>query len=698
MPRPKVDPRFRRRVAHACESSRRVEGACRYSKYPRPASQDDQLTSGHPDGEARLELAVLGDRSSASLLTQVDIPVANSSPLFKDSQMLEDSRDKFIYVGESASLSFLETVRGAIRVAVGPCAFTNEPARNHMLESTPKIRFETAQEPSLDLATAQSLARQFFLAVSGILDLFDPPWLMAQLQDWVDQPSRMSKTGSAIIHLTIAIGSQGRASGELDELFAEQCFAYGRQLTMFNLLNDLSLATIQAVTLISYYMMAACQYDAAFINLGLASRAAYTLGIHLHETNKAFGGEEVLARERAWKSLRVCDLFLAASLGRPPATSAAASKNDWAPIKSARECERPGAARQVFSATFRICNVFERILLEVYAEKAVSLDLAISISRQHRQWTEELPQTLMVDGLEESDAGQDSDIFPRRSRISSRHGCRMVTMAYYYSIVLLTRPFLTLQIRHASTGESRTIDSSSTQASLATYSDACVNSAIRGIDNAYEYVFELDTPKRQPFVVNNVFISALCLGLAYLDTSGRLKWPVDRSLDRAIKILAHLAGLNTQSARYAGICRQLKEAVTIYTTRKDDTLLRANNRIVQRIFGDVRATLKHQYYNEGSMTNTDSPQRPIWGVPADESMVLTMTPLFDFNTTQEESKLPTPGLSPGQITNFPRSHDQYGSDVGDEPACNALDSLSAYFLDQYSAFPHDDYCITGAIP
>ncbi|KAH6867161.1 hypothetical protein B0T10DRAFT_524604 [Thelonectria olida] len=717
MPRLKVDPRFRRRVAQACESckkrkakcngvlpcdqckTRGVEAGCHYSRDPRPASRDDKSTSRSLDGQVRLELAGLGAESSAAMSPssqQVDVLVADSSLSSKDSEMLKDSKGQFIYVGESASLSFLETVRSAVQVAVGPCAFINEPARNPMIESTPKIRFEMAKAPSLDLANAQSLASQCFVAVSGILDLFDPPWLLDQLQDWAEQPSQRPKPISAIIHLALAIGAQARAQGNLDESLAEQCFAYGRQLTMFNLVDAARLETIQAILLITYYLTAACQYNAAFINLGVAARAAYALGIHLHETNAAFGGEEGLSRERAWKSLRVCDLFLAASLGRPPGTSEAASNISWAPTKSLSECKAPGMA-QVSSALFRICNVFERILLEVYAEKAVSLDLAKSISQEHRQWTEELPRMLMVDGLEDADPGQGSSTSPRSLGLSPRAGSIIVIMAYYYSIILLTRPFLAFQVHHTSEKEMQATDNSSTKADLATFSDACVNSAIKGIDIAHEYVFELTTPRRQPLVVNSVFMSALCLGLAYLDTSGRRKWSIDPSLDRAIKILSHLGRLDTQSARYAEICRQLKEAVTIYTTRRDDTMFQENDQVVRKIFGDVWTPSKAKFNNQRPTNNMECFRQPSWSMPTNERIGELMTPpLFDFNTIEEESMLPISGGLPGHIANLSHRYDQPGSDVegASHPRVtdNAIDSLSGYFLDyDVPLFPLTSY-------
>ncbi|KAH7039549.1 uncharacterized protein B0I36DRAFT_233310, partial [Microdochium trichocladiopsis] len=613
-----------------------------------------------------------------------------------------------VYVGESASLSLLETVRSALRVAVGPCAFTNESARDPMHESPPKTRFELAREPFLDLGLSHCLASQFFLAVSGILDLFDPPWLADQLEDCNQQSFRRSTSSSAVVYLALAIGAQGRAQSSVDEDLAEQCFAYGRQLVMFNLMNDPSLATVQAVMLITYYMMAACQHNAAFVNLGVAVRAAYTLGIHIHETNEAFDHEVGLARERAWKSLRVCDLFLAASLGRPPATSESVSNIAWLPIEPLQDGQRPGVAEQVFSAMFRICNIFERILVDVYSKKAVGLDLADSISQQHRQWTQELPRMLMVDGLDDLDKADAAGASPSNFGLSRFHGCGIVIMAYYYSIVLLTRPFLAFQVRQAAKRTAANPDDRSIQ-HVAMYADACVSSAVKGIDVAYEYVFGLITPKRQPLVVNSVFISALCLGLAHLDTFGPRKWPVDPSLDRAIKILEHLGELNIQSVRYARTCTQLKEAVTIHATRKKDRLLHQNERAFRSIFGDLRATERPRAFNGGSSAAcTESPRQTNWACPTSETSETSTKPLtpsaFDFNSIQEQSMLPTLVNFPAQVSCQSHHYEDYGTELGEAageaagevahqcPARTVVDFSAGHFLDlEVPLFPLINY-------
>lgn len=308
-----------------------------------------------------------------------------------------------------------------------------------MIETAPPLRFDNVQEPSLDLEDSLRLADQFFLVASGIIDLFDPSWLTDELPAWIADSSRRAKLKSPIIYLALAIGAQGRARDESDEMVAEQCFGYGRHLAVLTFMDNPSLSTVQVFILITYYMLAACRRNGAFTNLGVAVRAAYALGIHRHETNVAFIQEEGISRERAWKTLRVCDLFLSASMGRLPATSETDCSIPWALLDSTANRESSTISSQVSSAIFRICDVFERILVEVYSRRAVTLELAGSISRQHRQWTQELPKTLRIDGLQESHAARSLGLSPRL-------GSGIVTMAYYYSIILLTRPFLTFKV------------------------------------------------------------------------------------------------------------------------------------------------------------------------------------------------------------------------------------------------------------
>lgn len=428
------------------------------------------------------------------------------------------------------------------------------------------------------------LAEQYQLAVSGILDLFDPSWLEANIPPWIADPSRADRPESPIIFLVLAIGALTSASSSRQELIAESHFNYGRQLAFTYLVDEPSLVTVQAFCLISYYMIASCRRNGAFTHLGIAARAAYALGIHRHETNSAFIREAGIERERAWKSLRVCDLFLSASMGRPPATSETDCNITGELFGPTKDRANSSVSCQVSSAIFRICLIFERILVEVYSKKAVSLSLASSISQQHRQWATELPSILKIDGLSEDE--------PIGHATTQKVGIRVVKIAYYHTIILLSRPFLSIHVgarQNQSQADRRNSASSpAIPDSITTYADACVDSAIKSIDLAAEITGDAPMPKRQPITINSVFISALALGHAYLGDYDQRGWPIGQSLDSAISILSHCSPGNPQSVRYHDICCHLRDAVALYAKRRVDAFLRSTTQNVKNVFGDIQ--------------------------------------------------------------------------------------------------------------
>jgi hypothetical protein len=486
-----------------------------------------------------------------------------------------------VYIGDSASESFLQAVRRAVADSVGPCEFTTDPLRHRMLERTPTVPFGGHKEPEPDLVTALALVEHFALALSGVLDLFDQSWLTDQLPEWVADSSRRERRNSPIIYLSLAIGALVSAVDDTEDDLAEQYFGYGRQLAVTNLMDDPSLLTVQAFSLLAYYMLIACRRNGAFINLGVALRAAYALGIHRHEANVAFVREEGISRERAWKSIRVCDLFLSASMGRPLATYESDCNIPWAVLESSTNRENSSVPAQVSSAIFRICHIFERILNEVYSNRAVSLELAASISQQHREWTAELPKMLKIDGLFSTDEVD-------TTALCRKLGAKIVNMAYYYSIILLTRPFLTFCVNSHKKRTSQVHDGAASPPGARTYADACVDSAIQCINIADVVVSDEKMPKRHPLIVNDVFFSALCLGLSYLGDYDRQGWPLGASIDKAITIFNSLALKDPYAARCEHICRLLRDAAAQYVRRRDETLLQSSSQQVRHVFGDLQ--------------------------------------------------------------------------------------------------------------
>jgi hypothetical protein len=93
-----------------------------------------------------------------------------------------------------------------------------------------------------------------------------------------------------------------------------------------------------------------------------------------------------------------------------------------------------GSSHKFLDASIQIFLVIERIVLEVYSRKCISLRIAGYISHQIKLWaTKWVPEfTSIVENLD----------FANRDVLgASRNLC-----SYYYSIMLLTRPFLIYQL------------------------------------------------------------------------------------------------------------------------------------------------------------------------------------------------------------------------------------------------------------
>ena len=521
---------------------------------------------------------------------------ATSAPVPELSRFLQDPKGKFskspsgkisfclttapVYIGDSASLSFLQTVRRIVESSIGENYFTTDELRHHIIETSPHIQdSDIAFGLYLpDLNEALDLIREYAVTVSGALDLFDVTYISDDIHAWLEDPMRSSWPNCCIFELVLALGAQARARDHLDDCFAEQRFVQGRNHATKYLVDDPSLITVQAFSLITWYMLSACRRNGATMNLGFAVQAAYALGLHRHEANISFGAQTAKSRERAWKTLRVCDLFLSASMGRPSITSridANVLSGTSYPID---------ANDRLASAMTRICLIFERIISEVYAHRAVSLELATSISEQHRSWTEALPEMLEADGLSPDEVAGPVDL-------SKTLGCANVVMAYHYSIILLTRPFLTFGINSYIKKKGRWPDKPGAGPSITTYADACVTSAINGIAMARNVLRYDKMPKRLPLIVNSVFISALVIGLAYFGDYHCRGWALDQSIEQAIHVLQHFGLKSPQPARYQQIVEFLRSATMQYKDHHQEIKMRNYNQQVSSVFGNVSAQL-----------------------------------------------------------------------------------------------------------
>ncbi|KAK4990719.1 hypothetical protein LTR66_006722 [Elasticomyces elasticus] len=502
---------------------------------------------------------------------------SSAAPVPHLSRLIRDAKGKFMFIGDSANLSLLQNIRRLIETSIGTCTFVVDPLRYLMVEDTPvghphwlDAQMQgTAFKHSLSLATL--LVRQYMLATNCVLDLFDEAELLEQLPQWLDGTSDAAESLSSMYYLILAIGAQ-TSPEDKDEL-AESYFNYGRYLTARRYMEDPSILTIQAYALITMFMLGAARRNAAFMNLGIAVRAAYALGIHKRQVSDLFTVNERRTRERLWKVIRVLDLFMSASLGRPPSTSET----------------RDTTSTENYSASASLCAIFENILTEVYSKRMVSTEVVESISEQHRNWAARLHEGLGVDGIKPTDdllSGQQPNI-----------GLYHIKEAYYWTIILLTRPFLieyvSCHVATLASNPSGCSDGLFAAVSNQTLVDACVNSAVRTVELLCGLDAFDEIPKRLPFVVNSIFVSALVIGVAFFGDLDRT-FPLKRSLRNAQKLLRRFCRYDAQAKRNLMIIEYLEESCNTYIERRGRHKMEGHSRVIGGIFGNIhRLEMEH---------------------------------------------------------------------------------------------------------
>lgn len=459
---------------------------------------------------------------------------ASRAPVPKLARLLKDGHGKFIFVGDSSNLAFVQNIRRLVKVEIGESGLTKDPLRHAMVEvnpGAPMPKGRKVKRPSVQ--EARDLVRHYLLASSGVIDLFEQGEISEAVSRWAASPEKEEDgVEASIYYLVLAVGAQvkhGADGGEVNGTGvspspgkegpsqAEMFLARGRELVAASFMDDPSVMTIQSYALITFYMLSACRRNGAFMLLGIAVRAAYALGLHRGDISRLFERKERETRERVWKSLRMLDLYMSASLGRPPATSEVDGGSVSWDAKS-RDYETIQMGGLNSSAMLRICFIFERIMNEVYCRREVSVQLVESISRQYRDWTLQLPAGLHTDGLDQK-PGSGSPTLQQTIGVAHLKG------AYYWSIILLTRPFLVFQVsgklkrrrklqqqQQAAGGESNgnvdledKIGGPSGSEVTNTLSEACIDAALRGVEIASDLIHTPGVPKRLFVITNSTF-------------------------------------------------------------------------------------------------------------------------------------------------------------------------------------------------
>ncbi|CAG2007322.1 unnamed protein product, partial [Fusarium graminearum] len=560
---------IRSRIANACDGckSRKVKcdgklpcsycarrqkpHDCHYSPQVRRrrANHQGSVSSLRSPPASELDRALSTGRISTGRNSPATTPVNNETTTHaidaeeetevpREARLVCDAQGKLIFVGDCAPLSFFQSVRQLVTTRVGQNAFAPQSSRYSVLENatahqsrrTPgDNRIPTINTDDIPLAVSNYLA-----IATGLVDLFDHRRLQDDLLFWANMGQKTDDATTIVNLLVLAIGTK------IDnEERAQEYFEYAREKAYSNLTGNLSVTTVQMFTLITLYMLCSCQINGAFLFFGTAVRAAYSIGIHRTEVNARFGPDIHRQRDRLWKSLRVVDLFLSSSMGRPPATS---DVDCTVPYQSPDENLEEHL--DLLNASVQIFLVLEGVVTEIYSRRKISLQLTEGISLQLRDWSSRWLKPL-------KDIVANPDI---QDRAQASGACQILA-TYYYAVMLVSRPFLMYELcRRLSDGSVASNGRSALTSGKSKLADACIDAASLMVDPILDLIQRGVLVGHVPILVSWLFASSLVLGIGLLGGFGRV---LEKYTRMAIHALDHCSNHDTHAGQYSLIAQSL---------------------------------------------------------------------------------------------------------------------------------------------
>ncbi|KAF4971701.1 hypothetical protein FZEAL_9765 [Fusarium zealandicum] len=542
----------RRQRPHACHYSpqrRRRHGQSMGSL--RSPAASDRDTHAHSTRQTSPSTPVGSDLARPAIPAQQQgMDAEDETEVPREARLVCDAQGKLIFVGDCAPLSFFQSVRQLVTTRVGQNAFAPQSSRYSVLENAPAHQSRRApgdhRLPNVCVHDIPLAVSTYLSVATGLVDLFDSRRLLEDLMLWANLDQKPNDASTVINLLVLAIGRHMD-----NEELAQDYFEYARDKAYATLSGDLSVTTVQTFTLITLYMLCSCQINGAFLFFGIAVRAAYSVGIHRTEVNARFGHDVHRQRDRLWKSLRVVDLFLSTSMGRPPATS---DVDCTVPYQSPNETA--DEAPDLLNASVQIFLVLEGVVTEIYSRRKISLQLTEGISLQLRDWSSRWLKQLkdVIANTETKNGAQAS-------------GACQVLSTYYYAVMLVSRPFLMYELcRRLSDTSASANGRSALTSGKSKLADACIDAASLMVDPIIDLIERGVLVGHVPVLVSWLFASSLVLGIGLLGGFGRI---LEKYTRMSIHALDHCSKHDTHARQYSLIAESLLTAALEYLEKRE---------------------------------------------------------------------------------------------------------------------------------
>ncbi|KAM7192161.1 hypothetical protein V8F20_008996 [Naviculisporaceae sp. PSN 640] len=537
----------------------------------------------------------------------------------RDARLVRDPQGKLIFIGDCAPLSFFQTVRRLVTSRVDANAFSDghgpsTGSENHSGGGTVAATTATtgirtgifgsgSGPPEIDISTITAAVEAYFQITAGLVDLFEEeededddhhvdshgyaPKLEESITTWANSVANgtvPADAASAVNYLVLAIGHQALVhppsslQPPQDRDLSQSYFNYARTLAFADLTGNFGIGSLQGVQvhiLIAVYMLLAHHThtngaNGAFLFFGIAARAAYSIGIHRTEINARFGEKIKKQRERIWRSIRVVDLFLSTSMGRPPAASDVDCTVGYSTLGEDEKLD-------LLNASVQILLITERVVLQVYSRRKISVQLTEGISRELRAWS-----LRWLGRLQRAVEGNS-----KKQGRNMVNGACQVLASYYYAVILVSRPFLMVELHHrlgssSSTSGGDNGNGNGLVSGRTKLADACIDAAVLMVTPVQDLISRGEMARRAPVVVSWLFAASLVLGLGLLGGFGRV---IEKHCRASIAALEYFAESDAHAAQYSMIARSLLGTAMEYLERRETEERKRRTENSAKIFG-----------------------------------------------------------------------------------------------------------------
>ncbi|KAL6876872.1 hypothetical protein J3F83DRAFT_727362 [Trichoderma novae-zelandiae] len=526
---------------------------------------DDAEGGYQPLTPSDSRLSISEGAANRSALLSTARPASQAPEPESHARMLLNLRGERVYIGEAASLSFLQLVRDTVTAQIGPSQFSHNEKRDSMLETEPSATDSSGLEANhcnIDLEGSLLYTRTFEAATGGLVDIFGPTEIEDVLMgNGTDETPSISPCQRASIDLVIAIGAQCKSPMDAQQVGAAY-FRQAQQRAFAGMLEDPNVDMVRAFLLMAFYMLGQCRRNTAFMYLGIAARAAVALGMHSPHSYTDLKNPACQLRLHIWMSLCVLDMLVSSILGRPPATAGLRAELDGSIIPSYSPAATRLSPRTAgLFASYKILTIINESVDALYGRKVTSTAMVEPFLSKIEDWSKQLPSFLRNPLTSKRESST------QNAATDSIH----IACLYYFAITLVTRPVLIPRLT------SRPDASTPSSSPLAS---ACLDAAVYLVQTCSE-------AHKSGLLLGNmcilkalIFAAGLILGFDMF-AKKELDYEVEVAFRSARDVLDFLGIQSPQASHYSEILGLLSNAIM---KRRTELSSRPRSRYVGKLF------------------------------------------------------------------------------------------------------------------